>query len=48
MNFLSVSSKGGGGLLKDITHKIENLKNEMDLLVKKIEAIDENLNELEK
>lgn len=48
MNFLSISSKGGGGLLKDITHKIENLKNEMDLLVKKIEAIDENLNELEK
>ncbi|MDR1882853.1 MAG: DUF349 domain-containing protein [Prevotella sp.] len=48
MNFLSVSSKGGGGLLKDITHKIENLKNEMDLLVKKINAIDENLNELEK
>jgi hypothetical protein len=48
MNFLSVSSKGGGGLLKDITYKIENLKNEMDLLVKKIEAIDESLNELEK
>ena len=48
MNFLSISSKGGGGLLKDITHKIENLKNEMDLLVKKIEAIDESLNELEK
>ena len=48
MNFLSISSKGGGGLLKDINNKIENLKNEMDLLVKKIEAIDENLNELEK
>lgn len=48
MNFLSISSKGGGGLLKDITHKIENLKNEMDLLIKKIEAIDESLNELEK
>lgn len=48
MNFLSISSKGGGGLLKDITHKIENLKNEMDLLIKKIETIDENLNDLEK
>ncbi|MDR2953695.1 MAG: DUF349 domain-containing protein [Prevotella sp.] len=47
MNFLSVSSKGGGGLLKDINHKIESLKAEMDLLVKKIEAIDLNLNELE-
>ncbi|WP_280645318.1 MULTISPECIES: DUF349 domain-containing protein [unclassified Dysgonomonas] len=50
MNFLSFSSssKGGGGLLKDINNKIEGLKNEMELLVKKIEAIDENLNELEK
>ncbi len=48
MNFLSISSKGGGGLLKEITHKIDNLKNEIDLLVKKIEAIDESLNELEK
>lgn len=44
MNFLSISSKGGGGLLKEITHKIDNLKNEIDLLVKKIEAIDESLN----
>lgn len=48
MNFLSVSSKGGGGLLKDINVKIERLKEEMELLVKKIETIDENLNELEK
>jgi hypothetical protein len=48
MNFFSVSSKGASSLLKDVNSKIENLKNEMDLLVKKIEAIDENLNELEK
>jgi len=48
MNFLSVSSKGGGGLLKDVNHKIESLKNEMELLIKKVEAIDESLNELEK
>ncbi len=47
MNFLSVASKGGGGLLKDVNNKIENLKNEMELLIKKIETIDENLNELE-
>ncbi|MBD8389238.1 DUF349 domain-containing protein [Dysgonomonas sp. BGC7] len=47
MNFLSISSKGGGGLLKDINHKIEDLKNELDLLVKKVETIDEQLNELE-
>ncbi|MFV0331051.1 MAG: DUF349 domain-containing protein [Dysgonomonas sp.] len=48
MNFLSISSKGASGLLKDVNNKIENLKTEMDLLVKKIEALDENLNELEK
>ncbi|GHV15790.1 hypothetical protein FACS1894169_08250 [Bacteroidia bacterium] len=47
MNFLSISSKGASGLLKDVNNKIENLKNELDLLVKKIEAIDENLNEIE-
>lgn len=47
MNFLSVSSKGASGLLKDVNIKIENLKTELELLVKKIETIDENLNELE-
>lgn len=47
MNFLSISSKGAGGLLKDVNNKIENLKSELDLIVKKIEAIDESLNELE-
>jgi chromosome segregation ATPase len=47
MNFLSISSKGASGLLKDVNNKIENLKSELDLLVKKIEAVDENLNELE-
>lgn len=47
MNFLSISSKGGGGLLKDINHKIDSLKEELELIVKKIEAIDENLNKLE-
>lgn len=48
MNFLSISSKGASGLLKDVNNKIEKLKDEMELLVKKIEALDENLNELEK
>lgn len=48
MNFLSISSKGASGLLKDVNNKIEKLKEEMELLVKKIEALDENLNELEK
>lgn len=43
MGFLSVSSKGGGGLLKEMDRKIEKLKEEMNLIVKKIDAIDENL-----
>ena len=43
IGFLSVASKGGGGLLKELERKIEKLKSEMDLTVKKIEAIDENL-----
>lgn len=45
MGFLSVS-KGGGGLLKDMNNKIEDLKNELGLIVKKIETIDENLKTL--
>ncbi len=43
IGFLSISSKGGGGLLKEMERKIEKLKEDMELTVKKIEAIDENL-----
>lgn len=43
IGFLSVSSKGGGGLLKEMERKIEKLKSEMELTIKKIDAIDENL-----
>ena len=43
IGFLSVSSKGGSGLVKEMDRKIENLKEEMALTVKKIDAIDENL-----
>lgn len=43
IGFLSVSSKGGGGLLKEMERKIEKLKDDMALTIKKIEAIDENL-----
>jgi len=43
IGFLSISSKGGGGLLKEMERKIEKLKEEMELIVKKIDAIDENL-----
>ena len=43
IGFLSISSKGGGGLLKEMERKIDKLKDEMALIIKKIEAIDENL-----
>lgn len=43
IGFLSISSKGGGGLLKEMERKIEKLKEEMALTIKKIDAIDENL-----
>lgn len=43
IGFLSVSSKGGGGLVKEMERKIEKLKDEMALTIKKIDAIDENL-----
>ena len=43
IGFLSISSKGGGGLFKEMERKIEKLKDEMALTIKKIEAIDENL-----
>lgn len=42
MGFLSVS-KGGGGLLKDMNHRIENLKNELEIITQKLEAIDESM-----
>ena len=43
IGFLSISSKGGGGLLKEMERKIDKLKDEMALIIKKIDAIDENL-----
>ncbi|MDR1937043.1 MAG: DUF349 domain-containing protein [Tannerellaceae bacterium] len=43
IGFLSISSKGGGGLLKEMERKIEKLREEMALIIKKIDAIDENL-----
>lgn len=43
IGFLSISSKGGSGLLKEMERKINKLKDEMALIIKKIDAIDENL-----
>ena len=42
IGFLSISSKGGGGLVKEMNRKIESLKEELNLIIKKIEVIDEN------
>jgi len=43
VGFFNISSKGGGNLLKEMQKKIERLKEEMSLIEKKIDAIDENL-----
>ena len=43
IGFLSVSSKGGGGLVKEMNRKIESLKEELNLIEKKVQVIDENL-----
>lgn len=45
MNFLSISSKGANNLLKDVNHKIDDLRNEMELIEKKISSIDGSLND---
>ncbi|NDV67317.1 DUF349 domain-containing protein [Dysgonomonas sp. 25] len=43
MNFLSLSSKGASTLLKDVNIKIKSLRDEMELIAKKVEAIDKSL-----
>lgn len=43
LGFFNISSKGGSSLVKEMEHKIERLKKEMALIVKKIDAIDENI-----
>ncbi|GHT39237.1 hypothetical protein FACS189437_02020 [Bacteroidia bacterium] len=43
IGFLSVSSKGGGGLVKEMQRKIESLKDELVLIEKKIGVIDQSL-----
>lgn len=43
IGFLSVSSKKGNSLLDEMNQKMKKIKSELELLVKKIEAIDEKL-----
>jgi hypothetical protein len=43
IGFLSISSKKGNSLLDDMNHKVKVIKSELDLIVKKIDAIDKEL-----
>lgn len=43
IGFLSISSKKGNSLLDDMNNKMEKLKSELEMLVKKIEAIDKEI-----
>ena len=43
IGFLSISSKKGSNLLDDMNDKVENIKEELELIVKKIDAIDKEL-----
>jgi archaellum component FlaC len=43
IGFFNISSKGGNVLLKEMDRKIARLREDMEVIVKKIEAIDENL-----
>lgn len=45
MGFLSISGNAGG-LFKDMNNKIEGLKSEMELILKKIETLDDSLDNI--
>ena len=43
IGFLSISSKKGNHLLDDMNQKVERIKSELQLIVKKVEALDKEL-----
>lgn len=43
IGFLSISSKKGNHLLDDMNQKVEKIKSELQLIIKKVEAIDSEL-----
>ena len=45
LGFLNSSSKKGSSLVNEVSRKIERLKNDLNLTIKKIEVIDENISE---
>ena len=44
LGFLNASSKKGNSLVTEVSRKIEKLKDELNLIQKKIDVIDESLN----
>lgn len=42
MGFLNISSKSGGGMLKEMERKMDKIREEMEVIIKKIELIDQN------
>jgi archaellum component FlaC len=43
IGFLSVASKKGNHLLDDMNQKMERIKSELQLIVRKVEALDKEL-----
>ena len=43
MGFLTISSKSAGGMVKEMERKVQKLKEDIAVMAKKIEMIDENL-----
>jgi predicted nuclease with TOPRIM domain len=44
LGFLNSTSKKGNGLVQEMNRKVEKLKADLDLILKKIEMIDESIN----
>ena len=47
LGFLTASSKKGNSLLTELTHKVEKLKGDIELVKQKIKVIDNSINEAE-
>ncbi|MBR5193917.1 MAG: DUF349 domain-containing protein, partial [Bacteroidaceae bacterium] len=44
LGFLNSASKKGNSLVLEMNRKVEKLKSDLDLILKKIEVIDESIN----
>jgi predicted transcriptional regulator len=43
IGFLSISSKKGNTLLDDMNNKVEKIKSELQLIIRKVETLDKEL-----